>query len=118
MQVIKSFPNKTGVDLSAKDGYAVKFDTDGINVCSAITDQAIGVITKGQASGESDVCVFGECLAKAGAAVTRGKHIIPHTDGTVKDTASSSQEFALALETGVAGDFVQVCVLGSNKTVS
>lgn len=116
--IIKSFPNKTGVDLSEKDGYAVEFDTDGINVCGAITDQAIGIISKGRASGESDVVIFGDALAKCGAAVTRCKHIIPHTDGTVKDTASSSQEFALALETGVAGDFVKVFVLGSNKTVS
>ena len=62
--------------------------------------------------------MFGECVALAGAAITRGKHVIPHTDGTVKNTASSSQEFALALETGVAGDWVQIVVLGSNKTVS
>jgi hypothetical protein len=117
MNIIKTFPNKTSTDLTGKEGYAVKYDTSGINVCSAITDQAIGVITKGGLT-ESEVCLLGECVAIAGAAVTRGKHIIPHTDGTIKDTASSSQEFALALETGVAGDWVQIVVLGSNKTVS
>lgn len=118
MNVNIPFPNTTGADLSTKDGYAVKFSTDGVNVCSAITDQAIGIVTKGQASGESDVCVHGECLAKAGGTVTRGQFVIPHTDGTVKDTTSSSQEFAIALESGVAGDFVKIFVLGSNKTVS
>lgn len=118
MKIVKSFPNKTATDLSAKAGYAVKFDTDGIAVCSAITDQPIGILEVGNASGESDVCIFGECLALAGGTVTRMKQLIPHTDGTVKDTAASSQEFALALEDGVAGDWVQVVVLGSNKTQS
>ncbi len=117
MNVIKTLLNKTSTDLTGKEGYAVKFDTSGVALCSAITDQAVGIITKGGET-ESDVCVYGECVALAGAAITRGKHVIPHTDGTVKNTAASSQEFALALETGVAGDWVQVVVLGSNKTVS
>ena len=110
--VIKTFANKTATDLSTKAGYLVKFDTDGINVCSAITDQAIGVITKAGAT-ECDVCILGECAALAGAGVTLGKALIPHTDGTVKNTASSSKEFGLALETGVAGDWVKVFVRGA-----
>jgi len=114
MSIIKPFPNKTGVDLTGKEGYAVKYDTSGLALCSALTDKAVGIVTRGDAK-ESDVCVFGECLAKAGAPVTRGKHIIPHTDGTVKDTAASSQELGVALESGVAGDLVQVIVLGITK---
>lgn len=114
----KTFTNKTGVDLSNKEGYAVKFDTDGINVCSAITDQAIGIVTRGGAS-ESEVALAGEEVqAVAGGTVTRGKYVIPHTDGTVKNTAASSQEFGLALESGVAGDWVNVLVLGSSKAQS
>ncbi len=114
MNVIKTLPNKTSTDLSGKEGYAVKYDTSGINVCSAITDKAIGIVTRGGET-ESDVCVFGECVAKAGGTVTRGTHIIPHTDGTVKVTAASSQDFGVALESGVAGDWVQVMVLGVSK---
>jgi hypothetical protein len=117
MKVVETFANKTSTDLTGKEGYAVKFDTDGVAVCSAITDQAIGVVERGGDT-ESDVCIFGECLALAGAAVTKGKHAIPHTDGTVKNTTSSSQEFALVMETGVAGDWVNLFVLGSNKTVA
>lgn len=115
MQVIKVFTN--AADLSAYAGYAVKQGTGGVVVCTAITDQAIGIITKGGTT-SSDVCIFGECAALAGGTVTVGKHIIPHTDSTVKDTTSSSQEFALALESGVAGDWVNVFVLGSNKAVA
>lgn len=111
----KVFKNKTGVDLSQKAGYAVKFDTDGINVCNAITDQALGVVRVGGET-EGEVVIFGEVAAIAGDTITRGKMVIPHTDGTVKDTAASSQEFAIALEDGVAGDWVQIFVLGAPKT--
>jgi len=117
MKLLKTLPNKTGTDLTDKEGYAVEFDTDGVKLCNAITDQAVGIITVGGAT-QSEVCILGECLAVAGGAVTMGKMIIPHTDGTVKDTAASSQEFALALESGVAGDLVNVCVLGAPKTQS
>jgi hypothetical protein len=117
MTVRKTFANKSSTDLTGKEGYAVKFDTSGVAVCSAITDQAIGIVTRGGET-QTEVCIYGECTALAGAAITAGKHVIPHTDGTVKDTTSSSQEFALALETGVAGDWVNIVVLGSNKTVS
>jgi hypothetical protein len=115
MSVIKSLANKSDTDLSAYAGYAVKFDTDGINICSAITDQAIGIITRGGAT-HCDVCIQGDCPALLGAAATAGKHGIPHTDGTVKNTAASSQEFLLFLETGVADDWVNVYVYGAPLT--
>ncbi len=114
MNVIKTFANKSGVDLTGKEGYAVKYDTSGVQVCSAITDQAIGIVTRGGTE-DSEVCILGEVQALAGGTVTKGKLIIPHTDGTVKDTAASSQEFALALESGVSGDFLNVHVIGSPK---
>ena len=117
MKIQKTFANKTATDLTGKEGYAVKFDTDGIALCSAITDQAVGIITRGGTT-QSEVCVHGECQALCGASVTAGKFIIPHTDGTIKNTTSSSQEAGLALESGVAGDWVMVVVLASNKTVA
>ena len=117
MNVIKTLPNKSGVDLTGKEGYAVKQSTAGIDLCSAITDQAIGIITSGGAT-KTDVCIFGECLALAGGTVTALKQVIPHTDGTVKNTAASSQEFGLALEDAVSGDFFNLHVIGSPKTQS
>lgn len=115
MNVIKTFANKSSVDLTGKEGYAVKFDTNGVNLCSGITDQAIGIVVTGGAT-NSDICILGECQALAGGTVTKGKMVIPHTDGTVKNTASSSQEFALALEAAVAGDFFSLQVVGCPKT--
>ncbi len=117
MNIIKLFANKASTDLSDKEGYFVKYDTTGLAVCSAITDKAVGVITLGGAT-ESEVCIFGECQALAGGAVTAGAHVTPHTDGTAIVTASSSTEVALALESGVAGNWCSVWFQGSNNAVA
>jgi hypothetical protein len=107
MQVNIRLKNATSTDLSAYAGYLVKAGTAGIALCTAITDLPIGIITRGGTT-HSDVCIFGECMAIAGAAITQGTRFIPHTDSTVKATAGSSSECGVALETGVAGDWVKV----------
>jgi len=114
MNVIKTFDNKSATDLSEKDGYVAKYDS-GANICSAITDRAIGVIAKGGASGgQSDIVIFGEANAVLGGTVKRGQHITPHTDSTVVVSAGAGcSEFGMCLEDGVAGDIVPVFVFGS-----
>jgi hypothetical protein len=109
-QVIVTLKNATSTDLSAYAGYAVKAGTAGIALCTAITDLVIGIITRGGVT-HSEVCILGECQALAGAAITQGTRIIPHTDGTLKATAASASECGFAMETGVAGDMVQVFVI-------
>ena len=118
MQVIKTFVNKAATDLSAKDGYVAKYDTAGMNVCSAITDQAVGVITKGGNTTllQTEVCMFGECQAICGGTITAGQAITPHSDSTIVASAGSGcTEFGCALESGVAGDWINIFVLGGHK---
>lgn len=111
------FANKAATDLSAKDGYCAKYDS-GANVPSAITDHVIGVITKGGDTTllQSEICVQGECVALLGGTVTAGQHVGPHTDGTTVVTAGSgNSEYGIALESGVAGDWIKVFVLGQTR---
>jgi hypothetical protein len=117
MSVIKTFNNKTGVDLTGKEGLVAIFDTDGLNVASAVTHPAVGIITRGGTT-RSEVCLLGEVNALAGAAVTAGQAQVPHTDGTIKDTVSTGVRFATALESGVAGDWVKIIVRGSEITAA
>ena len=115
--MIFTFANKAATNLSAKDGYCAKYDS-GANICSAITDQAIGIITKGGDTTllQSEICVHGECAAICGGTITAGQMITPHTDSTVVASAGSGcTEFAIALESGVAGDWIKVFVLGGHK---
>lgn len=110
--------NKAATDLSAKNGYCVKYDTAGVNVCSAITDQAIGVVISGgdATALKSDVCIFGRCRAICGGTITRGQMVTPHTDSTIVASAGSGcTEFAIALESGVAGDWIEIFILGGHK---
>lgn len=117
MQVIKTFANKASTDLTGYEGYAAEYDTSGINVCNAITDKAIGIITKGGAT-VSEVCIFGDCDAKAGGAIGAGKFLSSHTDGTLVVTASTAIEFALALQDIASGAFGPVFVTGSRNTAA
>jgi len=113
MQVIKTLANKAATDLSAKAGYAVEYDT-GMDVCDAITDLVVGIIVTGGDDTllQSDICIFGECKAILGGTVTAGQRVQPHTDGTlVVSAASSSTECGLALESGVAGDWINVFII-------
>lgn len=113
MQVVKTFANKAATDLSAKQGYAAKYDA-GLNVCSAITDLIVGIITRGGDTTDltTEACVLGECDVLLGGTVTAGQRIQPHTDGTlVVSAASSSSECGIALESGVAGDIVKALII-------
>lgn len=119
MQVIKTFPNKSATSLADKAGYCAKFDTTGVNVTSAITDQPLGIITNAGDDEvlKSDVCIFGECKAVAAGNIVQGQKLTSHTDGRVVTSAGTAcQDFAIALEGGVAGDWINIFVLGCAKT--
>ena len=116
MEVKKTFVSSA--DHSGKDGYAMKYSGGVLAVCSAITDQAVGICTKGGTAAEAatEVCILGECSAICGGTITAGQMITPHTDSTIVASAGSGcTEFGLALEGGVAGDWINVMVLGGHK---
>lgn len=112
MQVNKTFVSSA--NHSAKDGYAMKCSAGVVAVCSAITDRAIGICTKGGTAAEAvtEVCIFGECDAVLGGTVTIGQFVGPHTDSTIVASAESSNaEIGIALEGGVAGDVIKIFVI-------
>jgi hypothetical protein len=116
MQVNQVFTSSA--NHSAKDGYVMKYSGGVVAVCDAITDQAVGICTKGgtAAEAQTEVCIFGECSAVAGGTVTKGQMVTPHTDSTVVATAGSGcTEFGVALEDAVAGDWFKVFVYGGHK---
>ena len=113
--IVKTFANKSSTDLSAYAGYAVKFDTDGINICSGITDQPIGVILRA-GSTACDVCIFGEIDAIAAGTILAGQMVTPAAAGTITASAGAAcQEFGFATMGAVAGDHFNMFVTGSAK---
>ena len=106
------------VDHSGKDGYAAKYSSGYVIACTAITDQVVGIISKGgtAAEGETEVVIFGEAKAICGGTITKGQMITPHTDSTIVASAGAGcTEFGIALESGVAGDWINVFVYGGHK---
>jgi hypothetical protein len=113
---VQTFANTA--DQSGHDGYALKYASGYAVVCAAITDQPLGICTRGGtvAKGQTEICVFGRVRAICGGTITKGQMITSHTDGTIVASAGSGcTEFGMALESGVAGDWIMVFVYGGHK---
>lgn len=101
-------------------GHAVKLSADDTVVeCTANTDNAIGIamndVSSAQATAGADVEVAlpgGGYKAVLGESVTRGLHLVPHTDGTlVKSNASGDNVIAVAMASGSSGELIPVEVI-------
>jgi hypothetical protein len=103
--------NVSGTDLTGYEGYAVKNTGTGLAIATAVDSDIIGIITKGGAT-ESDVCIFGECYAKAQATVTKDKAVMSHTDGLVKNDSNTAARVRVgrALEAGTVGAYFRMFV--------
>lgn len=110
--------NASGVDLTGKEGYAVKNAT-GLTLVTGIEDDVVGIVTKGD-TGYSDVCIFGRCKALAGGTLIATEPIMPTTGGKAQaDTNAAARcRLGLALEAGVTGDLVEVFVNPQHIAIS
>ena len=106
-----TYSNYASTDLTGKEGYAVKCVGAGIQIVDDIDGDILGVITRGGKT-ESDVCIFGECYAKAQATVTKDKAVMSHTDGLIKNDANGAARVRVgrALEAGTVGAFFRIFV--------
>ena len=108
MKVVIALPNKTGVDLSGKEGQPVYFNGDGVDLCTAATQQPVGVVVKGAASGNSDIGIRGQFPVVAAGTITGGGKAISAANGGYQDTASSAVDAGIGIAPAVAGDVVIV----------
>jgi hypothetical protein len=104
-------------DLSAKQFYIVKLTgSRQVNLCSANTDKAYGVLQNKPKSGDAaDIVVLGICkvLCNSGAGITAGVQFMPNTDGTAIafTTPGTNTPVGIALET-VAANQVFTAFIG------
>lgn len=96
-------------------GHAVKMSADDTVVeCTANTDAAIGVAMNNAASGERVEVALpgGGYKMVCSENITRGKKLVPHTDGTAAQAnAAGDRIVAMALASGAAGDLIPVEVM-------
>lgn len=110
---------KATADLTGKDGYAVKLDTDTdyVVVCTAAADEAIGVLQRVNTLGlEVEVVVFGYCPLYAGGTVKLGQ-AATLTSGSVftGGKVDGAVFMGVFMQDGVAGDLVPGFVFPGSK---
>lgn len=104
-------------DAAIAKGKAVKIGSDAkhVAVCTSTTDKPIGILLVASTAAEDQVEVAiqgGGAKALLQTTVAAGKHLVSHTDGTLKPIATAGDHLiAKALEGGVAGDLVAVEVV-------
>lgn len=117
MKYVKTYPAKSGSDLSAKAGYAAQYDAGvALATAKAISggQEMVGIIAQGGGNTSTlpvSVVVAGPTLAVAGAAVAAHKFLTCDGSGKLIEAAAGEKVIARALEAaGADGDLFEVLV--------
>ena len=106
-------------DLTGKEGYAVKLDTDTdyVVLCTAAADEAIGVIQKGNDIGEAvEIVTFGYCGLLAAGTVAEGQFAtLTSASKFTGGKVDAAVYMAMFEQDGVAGDLVPAFVFPGIK---
>lgn len=105
-------------DASITKGKAVKIsstDKKLVTVCSATTDESVGIVQSAPTASADLVEVAiqgGGALALLGGSVTHGQFLVATTDGSlIKASASADKIIARAMQDGSSGDLIGVEVV-------
>lgn len=117
-------PNNTGVDLSAKKGYAAIITSSTVDLVSTPGIGMFGVILDGEiAGGRSTVAPFhnspGTVPVKLNATpgtVTPGVELSVTASGDFKAAASTEFKCAVAMESGAGGEIIEAVLFKPGVT--
>lgn len=109
MKIVIALPNDTATDLTGKEMQPVKFGTAGVALCTANTDEVIGIVVKGGAT-SSNIGIQGEFPALAVGTITGGGKKIAPGNGGFQDTASGAVECGIGIMPAASGDVVPVFI--------
>lgn len=105
---------KAGADLSAKQYFFVKIDTDGDVILAGNGENAIGVLQNAPAEGEAaNIAVAGVSKVIIGDTTSLDSGSVISSDANGKATLGVSTDFALAIliEDTTANDDVVSCLI-------
>lgn len=109
-----------GADLSADQNLFVKMSAaKTVNVCSAITDEALGVLTNKPTQGQAaSVAIDGTVKVKAGGVIPFGSKVAPMASGKAQVAASTQFPRGIALEAAAAdGDLIEIALIPSGAAL-
>lgn len=114
-QATQSLTLKAAADLSTKQHFFVKVTAaQSVNLCSAITDVAIGVLNNkpDAANKAAEVDVSGTTKVVAGAAIAAGARVAPMASGKAQTAASTQVPRGIALDAAAAdGDVIEIFLI-------
>lgn len=101
---------KATADLTGKEGYAVKLDTDKnyVVIATAVTDEVVGVVKRGNTLGkEVEIVVWGYCPLACSDTVAEGEYATLRADATFDGGKADGSVFCgMFMQAGVSGDLV------------
>ncbi|NUB16780.1 hypothetical protein GAY28_32610 [Azospirillum brasilense] len=104
---LEAFP--AGADLSTKQFHAVKFNGDGALVTAGDGDDILGILEDKPKSGEqATVSIAGRPKAKLGGNVAPGALLAVNANAQLITAAAGKRIVARAMESGAAGEIIQV----------
>lgn len=99
-------------DLTTKQYYAVKVDSNGKAALAGAGENAIGILQDNPNTGEiGNVMVLGESKAIYGGAVTAGQNLAADASGKLVTAGGSDAVLAVAKESGVADEIHTVYIV-------
>lgn len=106
-----------GADLSAKQFYAVKLDSNGAIVLAGAGENAIGVLQEDVASGYyGNVMILGITKGICGNTVTAGNNVSADASGKFIPTAGDAAAIGVALASGSANDIIPIVLVTRTAT--
>jgi len=106
-----------GQDLSTKQYYAVKVDTNGQAVLAGAGENSVGVVQNVPASGQTaTVMTLGISPVVYGASITAGSNVTPDANGKVVTAGGSDAVLGIALESGNADEVHPILLVTRTST--
>ncbi len=94
-----------GADLTGKEGYAVKLDTDGTLILATAGDPVWGIVIEGTTAGKYTTCAISDMPeAVCGAAIAEGAKVASDANGKLVTATTGDDVIGVARGTTAAAD--------------
>jgi len=115
--LIQSISLVAAADLSAKQYYCVKVDSNGKAALCGAAENSVGILQNDPTSGQmATVGMLGLSKAKYGASVTAGANLMTDASGKLITATGTNPVIALALESGSTDEIRSVALVTKTST--
>lgn len=115
--ILQSLSLIAAADLSAKQYYAVKVDSNGKAALAGAGENAAGIIQNNPTSGQvTTVSVLGVSKAVYGGSISAGQNLTPDASGKLVVAGGSDAVLAISMQSGSANEIHSVLLVTRTAT--